>query len=64
MKPHYVKTILSKPKQMEFQLDSVTIIYWGVDVELECEGNITQSTITFDKITKARKLKLGDVFER
>lgn len=64
MKPYKVTAILSKPEQMEYKLDNVAIIYWGVKVEMMGEGHTIESIVTFDKIGKAKKLKVGDVFER
>lgn len=65
MKQYFVTAILSKPKKMELKLDDhSSVYYWGVDVEMVAEGEVIQSIVTFDKLHKARKLQIGDVFER
>jgi len=64
MQPYYVIEILGKPEQMKLVLDNVAIVYWGVKVKMMGEGHIIESIVTFDKIGKAKKLRVGDVFER
>lgn len=64
MKQYFVTAILSKPKKMELKLDDMAVSYWGVEVELVADGEAIKSIVTFDKLTKARKLEIGDVFER
>lgn len=64
MKQYFVTAILSKPKKMELKLDDLAVSYWGVEVELVADGEMIKSIVTFDKLTKARKLEIGDVFER
>jgi len=64
MKPYYVTKVKGKPQQMELKLDSITIVYWGVQVEMMGDGHVIESIVTFDKLSKAKKLKVGDVFKR
>jgi hypothetical protein len=64
MQSYIVTEILSKPEQMELKLDCVTIVYWGVKVEMLGMSDTIQSIVTFSKLSKAKKLKLGDAFER
>lgn len=64
MQSYYVTEIKGSPQQMELKLDSITIIYWGVEVEMMGNEQIIKSIVTFSKLSKAKKLKLGDVFER
>jgi len=64
MKQYFVTAILSKPKKMELKLDDMAIHYYGVEVAMVCEGELIESIVTFDKLYKARKLQVGDVFER
>ena len=64
MQPYHVTEILGEPEQMKLILDNVTIAYWGVKVKMAGEGLTIESIVTFDKIGKAKKLRVGDVFER
>lgn len=64
MKRYFVTAILSKPKKMEIKLDHVAVDYWGVEVEMVADGEAIKTIVTFDKLEKAQKLQIGDVFER
>lgn len=64
LKQYFVTAILSKPKKMELKLDDLAIHYWGVEVLMVCDGAEIESIVTFDKLHKAKKLQIGDAFER
>lgn len=64
MQPYHVTEILGEPEQMKLVLDNVAIVYWGVKVKMMGEGLTIESIVTFDKIGKAKKLRVGDVFDR
>ncbi|WP_186321321.1 hypothetical protein [Bacillus sp. FJAT-22090] len=50
---------------IEFTLDHATIVYWSVPVIMEShKSKLYESTVTFETLEKAEKLKVGDEFLR
>lgn len=64
MKPYKVVKILNKPEKMKLRLDGINLEYWGVSVTLQYKSDIHDSTVTFESLEDAQKLKVEDVFYR
>lgn len=64
MVPHEVIRIIGEPVKMIEKMDHITMVYWGVPVILKQEREQHESTVTFESIDEAIKLRVGDVFLR
>lgn len=64
MKPYKVIELLSAPKALTFKMFEAPSKYYGVTVVLQHEDDIHESTVTFEGLEEAQKLKVGDVFYR
>ena len=61
---HKVLKILDKPKKTFMILSDIKIEYWEVKVLMGCKGLVYESLATFSNEDDARKLCVGDIFER
>lgn len=59
-----VVEILKEPKRDYLRLDHTTINFWFVAVVMRTKSGEHESTVTFESLEDAKKLKLGDVFWR
>lgn len=61
---HKVVKVLKEPKKDSLRMDHITIKFWSVAVVLSTDLGEHESTVTFETLEEAQKLKIGDVFWR